>query len=178
MKTINIIKAMTAAVLIIAGTNTYAQRGWGYGWGADCPRGYGNGGYGNGQGPGRGMMWQDDLGLPDVSDQQIEAIEQARVEHFKTMKDMRNKLGEKEARMRTLMSSPKGKEAEIDQLTEEMGALKTEMMKERNAYHLHLRSLLTEDQQAVFDARPKPGRGYGQGYGRGPGRGMGPCGWK
>lgn len=174
MKTINILKATTVAILMIAGTNTYAQRGWG--WGGDCPRGYGNGN-GQGQGPGRGMMWQDDLGLPDVTDEQIEAFDQAKLEHFKAMKDMRNELGEKEARMRTLMSSPEGKEAEIGQLTEEIGALKTEMMKERNAFRLHLRSLLTEEQQVVFDARPRPGQGYGQGYGRGYGRGMGPCRW-
>ena len=61
----------------------------------------------------------------------------------------------------------------INALVDEIGNLKTQLMKERVNFELQIRSLLSDEQRLRFDT-DKPGcgmRGEGRGEGRGKGRG-------
>ncbi len=137
------------------------------------------------QGMGRGNGWGPGLQnrIPNLTDDQTKQITDLQTAHTKTMTDLRNQLSEKTAHLRTLNSADSPDMKAINSTIDEIGALNTDMMKEREAYIQKVRGLLTADQKAAFDSSPMhrmgqrnfgKGNGYGRyGYGRGMGRGMG-----
>lgn len=94
--------------------------------------------------------------IPDLTEKQKEQIQQLRTEHLKALLPLKNQLMEKEARLQTLSTSEKVDMKEINTIIEEIGAIRTRMMKERAAHRQEIRTLLTEKQRLLFDARPQP----------------------
>lgn len=146
-------------------------------------RGYGRGaGQGQGLGPGQGPCAVMYANLLDLSDEQQEQIADLRTGHLKKMTDLRNQMREKRARLQTLTTGDNYNEREANRVIEELGTIHTTMMKERTSHRQEVRSLLTEDQQVIFDSRNgrRMGQGMGRnrggrGFGMGYGGGYGPC---
>lgn len=126
--------------------------GQGYGQGAG--QGYGQG-YGRGTGQGYGQTDQA-FGLRmqtilDLTEEQQEQLSALRVEHFKMMKPLRAEVGELNARERTLMAQEdidiKAVHKVIDQKTDLSNTIQKKQLDNR----LACRSVLTEEQQVIFD---------------------------
>lgn len=95
----------------------------------------------------------------DMSDDQKAQAEQLHLEMRKAMIPIENEIGEKAARLKTLMSGGVANQDEIYDVIEEIGMLEIVMKKERVTTRLAVRELLSEDQQVKFDQMPhKNGR--------------------
>jgi Spy/CpxP family protein refolding chaperone len=116
------------------------------------------------KGPGHGPM------IPDLTDEQKEQIKNLRVELMQDLTSLKNKLGEKQARLRTLQTANKANMSEINKEIESIGDLRTEIMKLKAANHQKIRSLLTDEQRVFFDAQHPPHDGPGNPHGQ-PGHG-------
>jgi len=90
--------------------------------------------------------------IPDLTDQQLEQIKAMRTEHMKEMQVMRNQLAEKKARLRTLSTADKVNMTEINKVIDEMGEMRTQMMKMREQHRQKIRKMLTDDQRIFFDS--------------------------
>jgi Spy/CpxP family protein refolding chaperone len=111
-------------------------------------------------------------GIPNLTDQQQEQIQGLRVDHMKEMTDFRNQLNEKRARLRTLETKDDPNMETINQVIEEMGAIRINMQKNTATHRQEVRKLLSEEQKAYYDSRMmRCGRFDGRG-GRPGGRGM------
>ncbi len=131
-------------------------------------------GNGNGWGPGAKGICSN---IPNLTDEQSKQIADLRTDHLKKMTGLRNQLFEKQAHLRTLNTADTPDMKAINATVDEIGSLKTDMMKEREAHLQKIRGLLTADQRAVFDSShmqgKRFGKGNGQGHGQGRGHGMG-----
>lgn len=94
--------------------------------------------------------------LPDLTEEQQNQIRQIRVEAQKAHLPIRNEMREKQARLQTLMTSAEVDADEVDSVIEEIGTLRTGMMKMRFETRRELRALLTEEQRVLFDSRTGP----------------------
>ncbi len=90
--------------------------------------------------------------IPDLTEEQTEQMKELRVEHMKAVQPLRNQIGEKRARLRTLSTSDKVDMAGINRVIEDIGKMRTQMMKERAQHRQDVRELLTEEQRVIFDA--------------------------
>ena len=90
--------------------------------------------------------------IPDLTDQQLEQMKAMRTEHMKEMQIIRNQLAEKKARLRTLSTADKVNMTEINKVIDEMGEMKTQMMKMREQHRQTIRKMLTDDQRVFFDS--------------------------
>ena len=90
--------------------------------------------------------------IPDLTEEQQEEIKALRVEHMKILQQLRNQLGEKKARLRTLSTGAKVDMSEINRVIEDVGEMRTQMMKMRAQHRQDLRELLTDEQRVIFDA--------------------------
>ena len=133
-------------------------------------------GKGNGWGPGAQGICNR---IPNLTDEQNKQIADLQTDHLKKMTNLRNQLFEKQAHLRTLNTADTPDMKAINTTIEEIGSLRTDMMKERESHLQKVRGLLTADQRVVFDSSPMHGKRFGRGnghgydYGRGQGRGMG-----
>jgi len=94
--------------------------------------------------------------LPDLTEKQKEQIKQVRTEHMKVILPLKNQLMEKKARLHTLSTSEKVNMKEINDMIEEIGAIKTRIMKEQAVHRQEVRKLLTAEQRLMFDMHPRP----------------------
>ena len=86
---------------------------------------------------------------------------------------VKNRIGEKEARLRTLVTADTYDERAVNNLLEEIGDLKTEVEKAKIASIQKVKEVLNDEQLLVFYKHmEKKGRGNGPGAGKGP-RGRG-----
>jgi len=124
----------------------------------------------------------DHMKALNLTDDQKQKIEKLQFDHQKKVLGLKNQLGEKRAKLRTLTTADTPDTKAINALVDEMGALKTQLMKERVNMQLSIRALLTDEQKLKFDMRGK-GKGMrgefgpnhrerGQGDGYGPQHGM------
>lgn len=104
-------------------------------------------GEGHCKGRGERMMM-----IPDLTDQQMEQMKSMRTEHMKEMQSLRNQIGEKKARLRTLSTTDKVNMTEINKVIDEMGEMRTQMMKMREQHRQNIRKMLTDDQRIFFDS--------------------------
>ncbi|MBN2349390.1 MAG: Spy/CpxP family protein refolding chaperone [Bacteroidales bacterium] len=127
-------------------------------------------------GPGRGAGWTDQCRmLPDLTEEQQVQLNDLRIAHLKEMAPLRNQLNEKKAHLQTLSTVENPDMKSINKTIDEMGSIKTQMMKNRAAHQQQVRNLLNDEQKLVFDSR-KHGpdfRTYCDGYGRGKHQGRG-----
>jgi len=101
--------------------------------------------------------------IPDMTEKQKEQIKELRIEHLKAMLPLKNQLMEKKARLNTLSTSENANMKEINNMIEEIGAIKTRMMKERAAHRQEVRTLLTAEQRLMFDMHPMPHKSHPHG---------------
>ncbi|MEQ9301494.1 MAG: periplasmic heavy metal sensor [Cyclobacteriaceae bacterium] len=90
----------------------------------------------------------------DMTDDQKAEAEQLHLRMRKAILPIENEIGEKAARLKTLMSGGAANEDAIYDVIEEIGMLEISMKKERASTRLAVRELLTEDQQIKFDQMP------------------------
>ena len=123
-----------------------------------------------------------DCRIPNLTDEQQQKINDLRVKHIKDVTPLKNELGEKKARMRTLQSAEKPDLNAINKLIDEMAAVRAQIQKKAAAHRVEVASLLTDEQKVFFNARQ--GRKFDKGMkrgggkrGMGNGRGTGYCGY-
>lgn len=109
--------------------------------------------------------------IPGLSEEQHEQIKALKVEHMQSMQTMRNEFGEHKARLRTLTTKSKVNMTEVNRVIDQIGALRTQMMKQRVAHQQSIRELLTDEQRVFFDAHHPPHDGPPH-EGEHPGKGM------
>lgn len=120
--------------------------------------------------------------IPNLTDEQAEKINALRLEHQKTMLELKTSLAEKGAKYVTLTT---GSSVDVDaakKLIEEMAAIKLQMAQARLDHRMAVRKLLTEEQQLWYDHHfvmkhkqnqgPHKGQGYGMHSGQGNGQGL------
>ncbi len=100
------------------------------------------------------------LGIEGLNDQQKEQMDKEMLNHQKQMMVLRNQVKEKKARYNSLMVADKADMKAINQVIDELGALKIQMMKQRAQHIQNIRGMLNEEQRLKFDLRkhqgPKP----------------------
>lgn len=107
------------------------------------------------------------LDLPDLSDEQKEQIKSLKTAGKKEMIQLKNTVGELNAKLRTLQTADKPDMNMINSTIDEISVIKTDMEKKKAAHQQAIRSLLTEEQRVVFDSRPdREMKGKGRGHGR------------
>jgi Spy/CpxP family protein refolding chaperone len=83
------------------------------------------------------------------------------------MTPLKNQIREKKARLQTLLTSNPFDERSADQVAEDIGKIEGSILKELIRHDQFLKSLLTPQQQIIFDSRSKP---FLQGKNKGGGR--------
>jgi len=104
---------------------------------------------------GKGCM----QGIPDLTDQQKQKIEDLCLATKKEMNGIKNLMGEKQAHLKTLQDAEKADMTAINKTIDEISVLKADIMKKHEATRQTIRGLLTEKQKTVFDTKPKGGCG-------------------
>ena len=93
------------------------------------------------------------LPVRNLDDKQREEIGKIRTEQVKQRTQTRNLLMEKRAKLEVLQTADKPDMKEIDRVIDEIAALQGQEMKTQAANRQKIRSLLTEEQRANYDAR-------------------------
>lgn len=132
-----------AALLLVAGT-AVAQ-----------PPGMPEQGPGREGMPGCKMSEHKDM-IPGLSEEQQEQIKALRVKHMEATKPLRNELGEKKARLRTLTTADKVNMTEVNKVIDDIGKLQTQLMKLKEQHRQDIRKLLNDEQRVMFDAHQGP----------------------
>ena len=96
------------------------------------------------------------LNLPDLTDEQKEKIKKVDLKHLEAMTPLRNQMLEKRIRLSSILTTMPIDNKAADQVADEIGKVAASILKAKIRHDLELRSLLTPDQQIIFDARPKP----------------------
>ena len=94
--------------------------------------------------------------LPDLTLDQRDKVKKADLKQMSEMTPLRNQMHEKKTRLSTLLSTIPVDQKQVDQLADEIGKTVSTMLKVQIRHDQDLRSILTPDQQILFDARPKP----------------------
>ena len=128
------------------------------------------------KGKGQGQGWnqqnkQMHCNIPNLTEDQQKKMMEMRVSNMHDMLQFKNTMAEKKAHLNTLRTADKVDMNAINKLIDEMGALKTKMMKKKEAHRQEVRKMLTDDQRVFFDSRSgqsfKGGKCHGQGMGNG-----------
>ena len=90
-------------------------------------------------------------GMMNFTAEQQEQLKTLRVEQMKSMTQFRNKLGEFNAKMKTITSSDDVNLKDVDKLLDEMGKVKLEMAKDKLSHQMSVRAMLTDEQKVMMD---------------------------
>ena len=91
--------------------------------------------------------------LPDLTDAQKDQMKAIRIKGMKATQTLKNQLMEKRAHLNTLSSADKADMKAINKQIDEIATLQASMQKVRAANKQEVRSILTDDQRVMFDAR-------------------------
>lgn len=91
--------------------------------------------------------------IPDLTDQQKEQIKDIMLTTRQAVLPLQNQMREKAARLKTLRTAEKVDMEAVNSVIEEIGDIRTQIMKTRVASEQEIRELLTEEQRVVFDSR-------------------------
>ncbi len=105
-----------------------------------------------GMGPNQQGM-KGGMDIPDLTDEQKAQLEKLQIEYMKSMQPLRNELAEKQAQLHTQSTAPEINMSRLNGLIEEIGKLRTEIMKEKQKHHQAVRKILNEKQRLIFDSR-------------------------
>lgn len=101
--------------------------------------------------------------IPDLTDEQRSKLKELRLANQKQTLPLKNQLGEKQAKLKTLTTSEKVDMKGVNKLIEEIGGLKIQMAKLKAATHQKVRAELTEEQRLFLDTHAGRGKGHGKG---------------
>jgi Spy/CpxP family protein refolding chaperone len=90
-------------------------------------------------------------GMMNFTAEQQEQLKTLKVEQMKSMTQFRNKLGEFNAKMKTITSADDVNLKDVDKLLDEMGEVKLEMAKNQLAFKQSIRAMLTDEQKVMMD---------------------------
>jgi len=115
--------------------------------------------------------------MQDLSEEQRTAMREIMEKHREEIEPLRTEMEARNAELQELVQAEAGEVAIFAKL-DEIGALRTELMKKRMEMQLEIRAQLTDEQKEQFDeksfmmgggrGRPEGGRGPGPGAGGGP----------
>jgi len=106
----------------------------------------------------------------NLNDKQREELRKIRTEQIKERTQTRNLLREKRAKLETLQTAEKPDLKEINKVIDEIAAIQAQEMKAQSANRQKIRSLLTDEQRVLFDARSVNRGNVRSGEGFRPGR--------
>lgn len=109
--------------------------------------------------------------IPGLTEEQKDQMKAIHVETEKAAMPVKNEIGEKEARLKTLVTADTYDEKAVNKLLDEMGDLKTEVEKIKISSIQKVKEVLNDEQLLVF-YKHMDKRGKGDGPGKGP-RGRG-----
>lgn len=87
--------------------------------------------------------------LPDLTEEQEEAIHDLRLEQMERNTHHRNKMDELRVRKRNIMTGTT--DGDVDEVIDDMTELRNTQMKDNVRHRESVRDLLTDDQRVVFD---------------------------
>ena len=139
------------AMAFLTGMNAQPRQRGGVGNGPDPGHRYGQGfgQYGQGQG-----IMAHHFAL-DLSDEQKEEVKTLRVEHYKTMKPLKNTMIELKARERTLMSEEKVDLKKVNSVIDEQTELMNRMRKLQAEQKVKMKSVFTDEQLMKLEQHRK-----------------------
>ncbi len=108
-----------------------------------------------GHSPDGNMMFKN---IPNLTDEQKEQIKALRLDMMKKALPIKNSIGEKRARLRSLQTASPVNMKAVNTLIDEIASLKAKIAKLRAEKRQQVRRLLSDEQRIVFDSRP-PHRG-------------------
>ncbi len=91
--------------------------------------------------------------IPNLTDEQKAKIKELKIANMKVMLPLKNKIGEKRAHLRTLITAENIDMKAINKTIDEIGSIRTEMIKKKIANRMEIRKLLTEEQRLFFDTK-------------------------
>jgi Spy/CpxP family protein refolding chaperone len=146
MKNMNlrVFAIILAGVLFLGSNQLMSQKGREI---QNCPKGAGN-----------------HCNIPDLTEAQQKKIDELKLAHQKNMLQFKNQLNEKDARLQTLRTADKADMNEINKTIDEIGAIKTQIMKEKENHRQQVRSQLTDSQKVQFDMNQGGGCSGGCGH--------------
>lgn len=103
----------------------------------------------------------------DLTTEQQEAMKSLRADNYKTMKPLKNKMGELKARERTLMSEESVDMKSVNKVIDEQTDLMNKMRKIQATHKVGVKEILTDEQEMKLEQRSRYGRNKGQGTNRG-----------
>lgn len=103
----------------------------------------------------RRVIRPEGLALParNLDDKQREEISKIRTEQIKERTQTRNVLNEKRAQLEVLQTADQPDTKEINRVIDEIAAVQAQQMKSQADSRQKIRSLLTEEQRASYDAQ-------------------------
>jgi Spy/CpxP family protein refolding chaperone len=104
-------------------------------------------------------------GIPNLTPEQEEKIKDLRTSFHKDVNTYRYDINIKRAELQKYKSAENPDMALINKTIDEISGLATGLWKKNVAHEIAVRSLLTDEQKAVFDARHRNGRVSGRGEG-------------
>ena len=99
----------------------------------------------------RGNMEERFIEVLDLSEDQQQEIKSLRVAHVKAVKENRDALRLKMVSLENEATNESPNSGTIDQLTSEIGALQTKLLKARIGHQIEVRSKLDDEQKIKFD---------------------------
>jgi len=123
---------IAAVILLLTAGNMFAQRG--------------------------PAQWQDPpqgsrmlMGIPDLTEEQLDQIKDLQITHLKDIRPMKNDIKINNAILEALQTEDEPDMGKINELIEENGKLFTEIRKKQVSHKMEIRNLLTDDQKVFFD---------------------------
>jgi Spy/CpxP family protein refolding chaperone len=99
--------------------------------------------------------------IADLTEAQQKKIEELKATHQKNMLQYNNQLTEKEAHLQTLRTADKADMTAINKTVDEIGAIKTQILKEKENHLQLVRAQLTDSQKLQFDQQQGKHQGNG-----------------
>ena len=90
--------------------------------------------------------------IPNLTDDQKVKMKELKVKTQRESLPLTNALREKEARLKTLTSTEGTSEKDVNKVIDEIGALKTKMMKVKVASRSEMKKFLSEEQRLFLDS--------------------------
>jgi len=92
--------------------------------------------------------------IPNLTDQQKEQLKSITLKNQEVIIPLRNQMREKKAHLRTLSTADNVDQKVAESVIDEIGSLRTQMMKQRLGTHQQVRALLTDEQRVWLDSHP------------------------
>ena len=103
----------------------------------------------------------------DLTTEQQEAMKSLRIDNYKTIKPLRNKMQELKARERTLISEESVDMKSVNKVIDEQTDLMNKMRKIQVTHKVGVKKILTDEQEMKLEQRTRYSRNKGQGANRG-----------